>query len=63
VGGNAALYFEPESVPSLVERLSEVIENKTLADDMRTKGLNRLKLFSWKNTALKTIETYKKVVR
>ena len=62
VGGNAALYFDPESVPSLVERLTELIENKAFADDMRTRGLNRLKLFSWKSTALKTIETYKKVV-
>lgn len=63
VGGNAARYFDPESVSSLVEKLTEVIENKALADDMRTNGLNRVKLFSWKNTALKTIETYKKAFR
>lgn len=62
VGGDAALYFDPESVPSLVERLAEVIENKALADDMKTRGLNRIKLFSWENTALKTIETYKKAL-
>ncbi|MCX6122930.1 MAG: glycosyltransferase family 1 protein [Ignavibacteriales bacterium] len=61
VGGDAARYFDPESIPSLVERLAEVIEDKTLAEDMRTKGFNRSKLFSWENTALKTIETYKKV--
>ena len=61
VGGDAARYFDPESIPSLVERLAEVVEDKALAEDMRTKGFNRSKLFSWENTALKTIETYKKV--
>jgi glycosyltransferase involved in cell wall biosynthesis len=62
VGGEAALYFDPENVPSLVERLVEVVEDKALADDMRTMGLNRLKLFSWEMTARKTIEIYKNVV-
>jgi glycosyltransferase involved in cell wall biosynthesis len=62
VGGDAARYFDPENVSSLAERLTEVIEDKTLSDEMRTNGFNRLKLFSWKNTALKTLETYKKVV-
>jgi glycosyltransferase involved in cell wall biosynthesis len=62
VGGDAARYFDPESVPSLVERLAEVIEDKAIADDMKTKGINRSKLFSWENTALKTIEAYKKAL-
>jgi glycosyltransferase involved in cell wall biosynthesis len=63
VGGDAARYFDPESVPSLAEKLAEVIENKTLADDMIINGFNRLKSFSWKSTTLKTLETYKKVIR
>jgi glycosyltransferase involved in cell wall biosynthesis len=62
VGGDAAKYFDPESIPHLVEILNEVIENKSLADDMRTRGLNRVKLFSWNSTARKTIDTYKKVL-
>jgi len=62
VGGGAARYFDPASVSSLVEKLAEVLEDRTLVDDMRTGGLNRLKLFTWDNTALKTIETYKKAL-
>ncbi len=62
VGGNAAKYFDPKNLSSLVEILTEVIENKSLADDLRTNGLERLRFFSWKNTALKTIETYKKAL-
>ena len=63
VGGNAARYFNPESISSLVENLSEIIKDKELAGSMRTKGFDRVKLFSWKHTALKTVETYKKVLR
>ena len=62
VGGNAARYFDPENVSSLVEKLTEVVEDKTLADNMREQGFNRLKLFSWESTALKTVETYRKVL-
>jgi glycosyltransferase involved in cell wall biosynthesis len=62
VGGDAARYFNPESIPSLVESLAEVVEDQALAEDMRTKGWNRSKLYSWENTARKTIETYKKVL-
>jgi glycosyltransferase involved in cell wall biosynthesis len=63
VGGIAARYFNPESVSSLVECLTDVIEDKALAGSMRIQGFDRVKLFSWKNTALKTVETYKKVLR
>ena len=62
VGGDDARYFDPASVSNLVEILTEVLEDSSLANDMRTDGLNRLKLFSWDNTALKTIETYKKAL-
>ena len=62
VGGDAANYFDPENVSSLVEKLSEVLEDKTLADGLRSKGINRLKLFSWTRTALKTLETYQQAV-
>lgn len=62
VGGDAARYFDPANVSSLVEVLAELQGDKTPADDMRTRGYNRLKLFSWDNTSLKTIETYKKVL-
>jgi glycosyltransferase involved in cell wall biosynthesis len=60
VGGNAAIYFDPESISDLSEKLARLIEDKDLTDDMRNNGLNRLKLFSWENTACLTLDTYKK---
>jgi glycosyltransferase involved in cell wall biosynthesis len=63
VGGDAAQYFDPENPASLVTVLSEVLNNNDAADHMREKGLERVKLFSWDDTAQKTLETYKKVLR
>jgi glycosyltransferase involved in cell wall biosynthesis len=63
VGGDAAQYFDPENQESLVTALSEVLNNNDAADHMREKGLERVKLFSWDDTAQKTLETYKKVLR
>jgi glycosyltransferase involved in cell wall biosynthesis len=63
VGGDAAQYFDPENPASLVTALSEVLNNNGAADHMREKGSERVKLFSWDDTAQKTLETYKKVIR
>jgi Glycosyltransferase len=63
VGGDAAQYFDPENPASLMTALSEVLNNNDAADHMREKGLERVKLFSWDDTAQKTLETYKKVIR
>ena len=63
VGGTAARYFDPEHVSDLVEQLVDVLDHKALADEMRTLGWIRVQLFSWEQTALKTIETYKQAVR
>jgi glycosyltransferase involved in cell wall biosynthesis len=63
VGGDAAQYFDPEDPSSLVTALSEVLNNNDAADHMRKRGLERVKLFSWDDTARKTLETYKKVLR
>jgi glycosyltransferase involved in cell wall biosynthesis len=63
VGGDAARYFDPENPASLVSALSEVLNKNDTADHMREKGLERVKLFSWNDTAQKTLETYKKVLR
>ena len=62
IGGDAARYFDPENASDLSGILLEVLQNSELAQNMRTKGLERIKLFSWERTAKKTMETYQKVV-
>jgi glycosyltransferase involved in cell wall biosynthesis len=62
VGGDAAQYFDPENIESLTTKMAEVLESSTLSDSMKSNGFRRSKLFSWENTAQKTLETYRKVV-
>ncbi len=51
VGGDAAAYFDPASVESLIAEMSELVENETLRSQMRKKGLLRARLFTWRRTA------------
>lgn len=62
VGGSAALYFHPGDVSTLTAILAEVWTKQALADDLRAKGRERAKLFSWEQTARKTLDTYNKVI-
>ncbi len=55
VGGDAAAYFDPTSVESLVTEMSELVENETLRSQMREKGLLRAPLFTWRRTAERTL--------
>jgi glycosyltransferase involved in cell wall biosynthesis len=56
VGGDAALYFDPQSVSDMAEKLNVVINDKGLRIKMIEKGYNQVKQFSWEKTARKTLE-------
>ncbi len=62
VGANAAFYFDPENKENFESVVRNVIQNPNVAKEMVLKGFERVKMFSWNNTAEKTIETYKKVL-
>ncbi|GIW64802.1 MAG: glycosyl transferase family 1 [Patescibacteria group bacterium] len=59
VGGDACLYFDPENVFDLVEKLKLLKEDKKLAKDLIKKGYQRIKQFSWKKCADETLEVIK----
>lgn len=63
VGGEAALYFDPMSQQSIAAAIDNVISNKTLQSELRTKGKQRLGLFDFDNTLKQTINVYKQVMR
>ena len=43
--GNAALYFDPESVEDAVEKIQQLITDSQLKAQLITNGLERLKAF------------------
>ncbi len=55
VGGDAALYVDPHIESDIALKLSLLWGDAALRDDLRAKGLERVKLFSWDRCAEETL--------
>ena len=62
VVGDAAELIDPFDVDDLACGIRRVISNEALRTTLKARGLERAKLFDWQQTALKTLEVYKKAV-
>ena len=66
VGGDAALYFDPQDEADFRRQLMRVIgddsQARGLRADMVARGKERVKLFSWKKCAEETAEVYRQCV-
>ncbi len=62
VGGDAASYFDPENLESLIEVLRKAVLKESLREEYTARGFERAKLFSWKKTAEMTKETYLRIL-
>lgn len=51
VTGDAALLFDPHNADDLREKLIQVLDNPALASDLRERGLERARTFSWDKSA------------
>ncbi len=58
VGGNGAIYFEPNNADSLINALETILFNEKFREDLIQRGYERLKLFSWEKTANSTKKVY-----
>jgi glycosyltransferase involved in cell wall biosynthesis len=56
VGGDAAIYFDPESVDDIAEKIDKVVSDEKLRAEMVEKGYNQVKKFSWEKTAKETLK-------
>jgi len=56
--GDSVLYFNPNNASELARLIIEVLGNQQTMDDLRNRGYNNLKQYSWHQCALKTIEQY-----
>ena len=56
VGGDASVYFDPQSVDDIAQKLETVIGDEKLRAEMTEKGYNQIKKFSWEKTARKALE-------
>ena len=62
VAGNAALYFNPADAENMAAVIIAFYKDPSLGAALIDKGTERLKLFSWKKTAVDTTELYKRVL-
>ena len=62
VGGDAVLYFNPEDVEEMRDRIYSVLNDSNLRSSMIEKGRERLNYFSWESIANQTIQCYKSLL-
>jgi glycosyltransferase involved in cell wall biosynthesis len=62
VAGDAALYFTPGNEDELTMLMERVLEDSILRDDMRSRGLNRANLYSWRRCAQETLTVYENIL-
>ena len=64
VAGDAAMLVPPGDATALAQAILELLENKNQREKLAEAGYNRImKEFTWETTAIKTVETYRDVIR
>ena len=59
VAGEAACYFNPESIEEMAAVLMRMATDEELRNAMRVLGLKRARQFNWEETARRTIDVYR----
>ncbi|AFK04962.1 glycosyl transferase group 1 [Emticicia oligotrophica DSM 17448] len=62
VADDAAVLINPMDTSSITQAIRKVLGSDSLYNDLKNKGLNRAKAFSWESTAEKTINFYRAVL-
>jgi glycosyltransferase involved in cell wall biosynthesis len=61
VGGNAAFYVNPNSIPDLTKAITKIIKSSALRKKLIENGLIQAKKFDWSKTAEQTLSIYKSI--
>jgi glycosyltransferase involved in cell wall biosynthesis len=61
VAGDAGILINPYDTEAISQTMIKVLSDKTLQKDMRTKGFENVKRFSWKNSAKELIGLFEEV--
>lgn len=59
VGGEAGIYFDPNNINDMRDKIASVIFNRGLRDELILKSSIQRQKFSFENTAKQTLEVYK----
>jgi glycosyltransferase involved in cell wall biosynthesis len=61
VSGDAAILFDPADPPQLKSALVTMIENEDLRAQLRKKGFENVRRFSWEKAARETLKIYQEI--
>lgn len=61
VVGDAAILVDPNDIEGMAGAIKRVLTDRQLRQEMQRKGLEQAKLFSWQETAAKTLKVYEEV--
>jgi len=59
--GEAVLYFNPEDMVEMAKKISRIIQDSNLRQELSSKGREQIKKFSWLKMAEETLDVYKSV--
>ena len=62
VVGDAALTIDPLNTAAWAEAIGRVLADETLQQDLRRRGIERARRFTWRRTAADTLEVYRAVL-
>ena len=62
VVGNAGVLVDPLNVDGISESLRRVLEDRPFAEGLAQQGVRRAAGFSWKRTAVETIDVYRRAI-
>lgn len=62
IGGAAATYFDPSDPSGIARALGTLIGDRRLKAQLTERGLERVKLFTWENSATKALALYREVL-
>ena len=63
VYGDAALYFDPMATDDMVDKISRILDDKDLRNELRKKGQEQVKKYSWDRMATQTLEVYNEALK
>ena len=61
VGGDAAVYFQPEDPEDMAAKIMLLLEDAGLRESLKAKGRERAKIFTWEKTAEETLDFYRAI--
>lgn len=60
---DSALYFDPENEGDITKKINEIIENQRLRLDLRKKGLEQVRKYTWQKNAEKNLKIISDVLK